>query len=184
MPWWGTVILALGAAVVAGGAGLAGTVISAREARKQRELAAASARAERGGVVLAPILLFLDDIEPVRLSFNLSPATPQRMIELRRRWEQLREPLTAYAASHPSPAVLAKSAALITAVWNAYTSASYVVRGLTADMLPRSRDDVEPGRGADLETARADHKEARHAADELLALVRETDGATWRASLG
>lgn len=184
MPWWGTVILSVSVALIAGLSGLGAAVWSVNAATKQARSNAAEARAARGGEVLAPILLFLDDIEPVRLSYKKSSATPRHVLQLHARWEELRHPLAAWAASHPSQAVFDKSPKVIQAVWDSFTSTAYAVDALIEGMIPLGRDDVQPGPRAKDEIARLYHHDARQAADELLALVRAVDKANWRASLG
>jgi hypothetical protein len=185
MPWWGTVILTLGTALIAGGAGLGSAEMSNRSLRQREERAEAVRRRERGADVIAPILLFLDDIEPVRVSFNQSSETPRQMQRLRLRWEELRQPLAAFAAGHPSPSVVSKSEQVITAVWNSFTSTSWVVHAMTENMVPHVRaDDEDSGRRDSLETARKVHSEARRAVDQLLQLIRESsEEISWRASL-
>lgn len=67
MPVWGTVTLTLGAAVIAAGAALASAFLTSRTQLERDERAERQHLRDRGGVVIAAILLFLDDIEPALL---------------------------------------------------------------------------------------------------------------------
>jgi hypothetical protein len=184
MPWWGTVILTLGAALLAGGAGLGSAVMSNHGLRQREERIEAARRRERGADVIAPILIFIDDIEPVRVSFNRSSETPKQMQRLRMRWEELRQPLAAFAAGHPSAAVIEKSEQVITAVWNSFTSTSWVVHAITENMVPHGREDDESGQRDTLDTARKDHADARCVVNELLQLRRRAAAERHRYRTG
>jgi hypothetical protein len=70
--------------------------------------------------------------------------------------------------------VLPAARDLIEAVWNSLTSTSAAVGAMTEGMLPRLRDDVEPGPLMQLETARHDHSDAKKLADDLHRVMRET----------
>ena len=137
---------------------------------------------DRGAAVLAPVLLFLDEIAPLLQQMHRSSNTPTHFQTLRARWEQMREPLIAYAASHPSRDVLPKAEALVRATWEAFVSTSNLIGALTEGMVPRIRNDVDPPPDK-LDTARLDHKDARKAADDFLQLIRSDRRSTWRGEL-
>jgi hypothetical protein len=175
MPWWGTVILTLGAAIVAAASGIGAAVVTTRASRR-------TTLRDRGSAVLAPVLLFLDEIAPLRQQMHRSSETPKHFVALRVRWEQMREPLIAYAASHPSTDVLPKAEALVRTTWEALVSTSNLVGALTEGMVPRTRNDIDPPPNK-LDTARLDHGDARKAADDFLQLIRADRASTWRGEL-
>lgn len=72
------VILTLGVAFIAAASGLFGSWM----ARRDRDQAERVRRRKRGGEAIAPVLLLLEEANPIDVSINKSDVTPQKMQRL------------------------------------------------------------------------------------------------------
>ena len=144
-------ILALASAttnqLIAAGAVLAGAliasginVVNSAQARKDRKAEATAARRQRAGVILGRVRLFLIDIDPVRITFNLNAeSTPKEFEALRVRLDALRDELSIFAASDDDDRLTDRTPWLEVALSHTFQQvASYVndMLGHDADALP------------------------------------------------
>lgn len=75
-----------------------------RHDRELREEERREQRRREAAQVLAPVYGLLVDVDPARLAVNAPELAPERVDDLRRRWEsEGRPPLLAIAAGYPSP---------------------------------------------------------------------------------
>jgi hypothetical protein len=156
--------VALASVVTSGLVGIGGLALTARNAgrerasrRDERDADAQRELVRRGAEAVAPFLTVLSTIEPDRIAFNARPESHEEIDQARRRFQELRDPLAAFALSHPSPTVLELAGRFDIAVDNAIIQTGWLLR----DVLEHR--DLEEQRGVALRK----HDEARRLAGKL-----------------
>lgn len=160
LPAWATVLLTLGSTAIGAAAALTASWMQLRSARRDRERAEAAARRARGGTVLGPILGVLDDLEPNAIASS-GGRSQETIANIGRRWWKARDELLVFGSVDPSGEVALAANSLADAVAATWTS---VVRL-----------NQEHASADGLQTAVADHAEARRAADALGELLRRAE---------
>jgi hypothetical protein len=164
--------VALASVITSGVIGAAGIGLAAWNAQQERatrrEDREADAHAElvrRGAEVIGPLLTLLSAIEPDRIAVDGGSFSQKQIDDAQYRFGELRDPLAAFALSHPSPRVLDLAGQFDIAVGNAISQTGSLLR----DVL--GHRDVKK----QLEAAREKHDDARQLARELHAAIIEGD---------
>lgn len=156
-------LTALLVACAGGLGGFAGAGLSAWITHRSQDRARRYEQQRRDAEVVGPVLDYLVDSDPTRLTMNASPDSAQQTAELQKlkdRRDRLRTGVLVLAAGHPDPVVRERARDLSVALYNALTSAAWAVRDLS----------FRTDRSA-LEVAKGDHASAQEIAESLL---RET----------
>jgi hypothetical protein len=140
MPWWGAVILTLGASLITAGTAL---LVTRQQHRYTGARDAAARRDERlksGADLLGAIHVLLIDADPDRLAINLKRDAPfDSLSPLRAHWDdQLRVPLASFAIAQSSRDIRATAEQLSVAITKALTSAWWMLRDFVSPR-PRGR---------------------------------------------
>jgi hypothetical protein len=101
--------VALASVITSGALGIAGISFGAWNAEQERRARKSEREAQdhadyvrRGAEALAPITTLLTSLEPDRIIVNASAEYLEKIADLRKRWEEeIRDPLAAFALSHP-----------------------------------------------------------------------------------
>jgi hypothetical protein len=156
--------VALASVITSGLVGIGGLALTARNAereranrREEREADTHRELVRRGAEVIGPLLTVLSTIEPDRIAINAGPSSYKQIDDARYRFGELRDPLAAFALSHPSPKVLDLAGQFDVAVDNAIIQTGWLLRDVLEHAGAREQRDV----------AREKHDEARRIAGQL-----------------
>jgi hypothetical protein len=158
-----------------GGVAVGAWITSATQARERRE-AEFSRWRERTAETLATVRVLLTDANPTRLGFNFSH---ERWPEiLRDLWDLCRptqHSLEVLHIGHPRPDIRDPAGRLSVALFNAITSAGWLLRDLA------HMSDIPPGfqTPSPQELAKKDHAEAESLATQIVRAVWDEPPSNW-----
>lgn len=171
-------LIAAGAVVV--GAILGGfitggvTWLQTRHATSEREASAAAHRRARAASILGRARVFLTDIHPDRVAFNVNPeVTPKEFESLAVRLNVLRDEISVFAATEEDDLTMGSAARLEVALSNAFNSSSW----LAGDLL------AHRGTQDSVDAAKRKHFRASVLVRIVLDRVRGRDVAEYEAHL-
>lgn len=164
---WPTVVLALGVGLLGVFGTLGAVILQHRFARSDSKAAERREQIAIGAAALGPITTLLTNLDPDRLAINASELSLPELNALRLRWEnELRNPLAAFALSHPSPEVRELGTRLdVDLEWVLARGASLVSAVLASRDFQPMHDLVSKY-----------HSDARQVIDELTALLHGGSG--------
>jgi len=126
-----TLIAALGGTLIGGLISLLATWLQNRYARSQRQAEAVAARRARAAEILGRVRIFLTDVEPARVGFNVNAErTPVEMEALAGRLNMLRDELSVFSAGADDDQVMDATAKLEVALSNTFNRVSWHARDL------------------------------------------------------
>lgn len=150
MPAWATVVITLGASVVAVIGTLGATLLQLRSSRRERAIQAAAERRSRAAEILGRVRTLLADLDPTRVAFNIRETTPEQLEAIEKRWLSLRDDLSVFAARDEDQRVTDAASELEIGVSNTISRVAWHV-----DNLLTHRGAAETYQDAVLEHLRA-----------------------------
>jgi hypothetical protein len=166
VPAWATVVLTLGASLIAVAGTLIATQWQTRHGTREREAAARSQRRTSGGRVLGRIQTLLLDSQPGTLAINWNNESFERFPQLVERWLVLRDELAVFAATDESPQVRETARELATQMTYSFNR----VRALLED---QRRHESRINTGDVVALAEEHYRAAVRCTDELLSLIHD-----------
>jgi hypothetical protein len=168
MPVWATVVLTLGASVIAVIGTLVATRLQHNYGRRDRELTEQRDLRERGAAVLTPLASLLSQCQPSNVLINAGVLMFEQVAQIDERLPSACNELMAYANAHPMPQMAEAAFRLVTAVRNAVRATMW----LLSEQMKVHRDSRFY-----LDVARSDHDHAERLYQAVLSAARgELDG--------
>jgi hypothetical protein len=130
MPAWATVVITLGASLIAVLGTLGATLLQIRTARRERAVQAGAERLARAAAILGRVRTLLADLDPTRVTLNVSETTPEHLRAIEERWAPLRDELSVFAAADDDQRVTDAATNLEIAVSNTMNRVGWHVREL------------------------------------------------------